>query len=116
MNILFDNNVPAALRRHLVGHRVTLARQVGWHELSNGVLLKAAEDAGFPLMITGDKKLAYQQNLRNRKIALIVLGTTHWPSLQESLAPVLAAVARAKTNSFEQLPTPPYVPRKKVGS
>ena len=63
MNILFDNNVPAPLRRHLSGHMVKTAWEMGWHELSNGTLLTAAENAGFPLMITGDKNLAYQQNL-----------------------------------------------------
>ena len=60
-------------------------------------------------MITGDKNLAYQQNLKGRKIALLVLGTIHWPSLQVALYQVVAAVNRAKPSSFEQLPTPPYV-------
>ena len=64
-------------------------------------------------MITGDKNLAYQQNLKNRKIALIVLGTTHRYTLEANMATVLAAVSRAKPGSFEQLPTPPYVPRPK---
>ncbi len=109
MNIFFDVNVPAQLRRHLIGHKVTTAVQVGWGKLSNGILLKAAENAGFELMITGDKNLAYQQNLKGRVIALIVLGTTHRNTLEANFAPVLAAVRRAKPNSFEQLPTPPYV-------
>ena len=112
MNILFDNNVPAALRRFLPAHKVTLARQAGWHDLSNGFLLKAAEDAGYPLMVTGDKNLAYQQNLKSRKIALVVLGTIHWPTLQENTSSVVAAIGRVKPGSFEQLSTPPWTPRK----
>ncbi len=112
MNILFDNNVPDLLRRYLVRHNVTFAREMDWNKLMNGSLLKGAEDAKFELMITGDKNLAYQQNLNGRKIALIVLGTIHWPSLQASLSPVLAAVSRAEPSSFEQLPMPPYVHRK----
>ena len=113
MNILFDNNVPAPLRRHLGGHTIKTAWEMGWHELSNGTLLSAAENAGFPLMITGDKNLAYQQNLRNRTISVIVLGTTRWDSLKENLQPVLSAILRAKPNSYEELPKPAYVARTK---
>ncbi len=115
MNIFFDVNVPAQLRRHLVGHKVTTAVQMGWAKLSNGLLMKAAEDAGFELIITGDKNLAYQQNLEGRKIALIVLGTTHRYTLEANMSSVLPAVGRAEPNSFEQLPTPSYV-RNKVRS
>ena len=117
MTIFLDNNVPRDLRRHLNPHKVTTARQMKWHELSNGGLLKAAEDAGYELMITGDKNLAYQQNLKNRKIALIILGTTHWATLEANLSPLLTAISRAKPGSFERLSTPPYVaPSKKLGS
>jgi hypothetical protein len=37
--------------------------------------LTAAEGAGFELLVTADKNLAYQQNLKHRKIALVVLST-----------------------------------------
>ncbi len=59
MKVLFDNNVPAPLWRHLVGHEVTTARQVGWQELKNGDLLAAAERDGFQVMVTGDKNLLH---------------------------------------------------------
>ncbi len=111
MKIVFDNNVPDPLRRALVGHKVMLAREMHWDTLTNGLLLKAAEDAGFELMITGDKNLAYQQNLKTRRIALIVLGATRWSTLKEALSPISTAVARAKPGSFEHLATPPYVPK-----
>lgn len=113
MNILFDHNVPDPVRGQLAAHKVSFAREMGWDRLVNGFLLKAAEDAGFDLMITGDKNLSYQQNLKDRKIALVVLGTPHWPTLQQHLAQVNAAVARAKPGSFEELPTPAKVTRKK---
>jgi hypothetical protein len=34
--------------------------------------------SGFEAMVTGDKNISYQQNLENRKLALIVLPTTDW--------------------------------------
>ena len=60
MRVLFDNNVPAPLRRHLPGHEVHTAQQMGWHELENGELLNAAETGGFDVFVTGDKYLSYQ--------------------------------------------------------
>ena len=47
MKVLFDNNVPSPLRRHLVGHEVSTARRFGWQELKNGDLLSTAEQDGF---------------------------------------------------------------------
>ena len=92
------------MRFKLRGHEVTTAQQKGWQELRNGDLLTAAEKDGFEVFVTGDKNLAYQQNLTDRKISLVVLATTHWKTLRENPAPVRAAVDRAKPGSFEALP------------
>jgi hypothetical protein len=46
MKILFDNGTPKPIARSLIGHEVTFARQIGWHELENGELIQKAEDAG----------------------------------------------------------------------
>ena len=46
MRILFDNGTPRPIARSLVGHDVRYARRIGWHELTNGVLIAKAEDAG----------------------------------------------------------------------
>ncbi len=110
MRVLFDNNVPAPLRRHLTGHEIRTARQMGWAELGNGELLRQGEDAGFQVMVTGDKNLAYQQNLEGRKLAIAVLGTTRWSILKRSpatLVEIAAAVDRAEPGSFESLPHSP---------
>lgn len=63
MRILFDHNIPAGAAQALGGHEVTLAVQRGWHRISNGDLIANAEDAGFDVFLTGDKKIRYQQNL-----------------------------------------------------
>lgn len=76
---------------------------MGWHELENGNLLSTAERSGFDVMVTGDKDLSYQQNLANRKIALIVLSTTDWNVVQLNPAIVAAALARVEPGSFEHL-------------
>jgi hypothetical protein len=65
MLVLFDNGTPRTLARYLIDHHaVTEARARGWNELENGALLDAAEAAGFDVLVTTDKNLSYQQNLR----------------------------------------------------
>ena len=51
-------------------------RRLPW--LTNGELLKAAEEAGFDVLLTTDKNLLYQQDLTGRKIAIVVLGKGRW--------------------------------------
>jgi len=46
MQILFDHGTPRGISRALQGHIVKEARAQGWDTLSNGDLLKAAEEAG----------------------------------------------------------------------
>jgi hypothetical protein len=75
---LFDQNVPRALGSLLPSYAICTAAEQGWGELQNGDLLKAAEAAGFSLMVTCDQNIQYQQNLGARSIALVVLSTNHW--------------------------------------
>ena len=76
MLVLFDQGTLVLIRASLKNHTVKTAAQQGWSAFKNGDLLKAAENAGFELLVTTDKNLAYQQNLTGRKIAIIVLGNS----------------------------------------
>jgi hypothetical protein len=57
MLILFDHGTPACLARALPLHRVITAQASGWDRLNNGALLSAAEEAGFDLLITTDRRI-----------------------------------------------------------
>ena len=70
MRILFDHGTPAPLIPFLEGHTVTKAVDAGWEKLVNGELLRVAEQAGFQVLLTTDKNMAAQQNLRGRTVAL----------------------------------------------
>jgi len=74
MRILFDQGSPAPLIAFLEGHTVAQARDLGWDKLVNGELLKAAEEAGFEVLLTTDKNVAAQQNLTKHTIAIVALG------------------------------------------
>ncbi len=106
MRILFDQGTPAPLRYHLLGHQVILAYEHGWSILENGELLSAAEAAGFEVLITTDKNLRYQQNLANRKIAVVVLSATSWPRVQKIEDKILRAIQTIKPNDYLEIDVP----------
>ena len=95
MLILFDHGTPAPLRLFLTEHRVKKAKDLGWDTLSNGELLRAAEEAAFEIFLTTDKNIRFQQNLAERAIAIVVLGNSWWPVVQRYVDRVVAAVNSA---------------------
>ena len=86
---------------HLVLQYVSTAYELGWSTLKNGELLTVAESKGFEVFVTTDTNLAYQQNLSNRKIAIVVLSTTSWPRIQKSIAAIVAAIDEAMPSSYK---------------
>ena len=80
---------------------MSTAYELGWSTLKNGELLAAAEGNGFEVFVTTDTNLAYQQNLSNRKIAIVVLTTTSWPRIQKSVAAIVIAIDAARPNSYQ---------------
>ena len=106
MLILFDNGTPAPLRYALQGHVVVEAIERGWDRLVNGELIAAAEAAGFEILLTTDKNLRYQQNLRGRQIAFVVIGNQQWPILRRYVDRVVAAVNAATPGSYVEVEIP----------
>ena len=106
MLILFDNGTPAPLRHALKGHVVVEAIDRGWDRLVNGELIAAAEAAGFELLLTTDKSIRYQQNLKGRRIAFVVLGNQQWPALRRYVERVVTAVNAATPGSYTEVDIP----------
>lgn len=77
-----------------------------WETLENGELLKAAEAAGFDVLLTPDKNIRYQQNLTLRTIALVVLGNPQWPVLRLHVERIVAAVNAARSGSYTEVEIP----------
>jgi hypothetical protein len=72
MRLLLDECVPRPLKKEFVGHDVKTAREAGVAGLKNGQLLRAAE-ADFDALITVDKSIPYQQNVKSLQLAVLVL-------------------------------------------
>jgi predicted nuclease of predicted toxin-antitoxin system len=106
MLILFDNGIPAPLRYALKGHTVVEAIERGWDTLANGELLAVAEAAGFEVLLTTDKNMRYQQNLKGRKIVFVVLGNSQWPVVRRYVERVVVAVDAAMPGSYTEVDIP----------
>ena len=106
MRILFDHGAPAPLISFLTGHTVTKAKDAGWDRLVNGELLKAAEEAGFEVLITTDKNMVTQQNLKGRAIAIVVLGNSQWRIVQRHVRKIASAVNAAQPGSYAKVDIP----------
>jgi len=106
LRLLFDNGVPAPLRRFLICHDVSLARERGWEEYLNGRLIAAAEDAGFEGIVTCDKNWRYQQNLAGRRLAFAVLPTNVWPDLQPHIGEIVAFIDGVGQGAYQELSLP----------
>ncbi len=93
MRILLDECVDQRLRLLLADHECHTAAYAGLAGLKNGVLLDAAEDAGFEVMITTDQEIPFQQNLGMRRIAIMILCAP--TNRLADLTPLMPAAAAA---------------------
>jgi predicted nuclease of predicted toxin-antitoxin system len=103
VKILFDQGTPVPLRKHLSGHEVVTAFEKTWSHLKNGELLQQAEDEGFEVIVTTDQNLRCQQNLQERKIAIVVLLSTSWPKIQKNLIAVVKSINSATIGDYLEI-------------
>jgi hypothetical protein len=106
MRILFDQGAPVPIAAYLREHTVRTALQEGWDTLQNGDLLRVAEAAGFDVLLTTDNSIAYQQNLKGRRMAIIVISRNRWRLVQRSIRKIVAAVNAAAPGSYTAIEVP----------
>jgi hypothetical protein len=106
MRVLFDQCTPVPIARFLTEHTVRTTRQEKWDTLSNGDLLRVAEEAGFDVLLTTDTSLAYQQNLKGRRIAVVVLSRNRWRMVQRMIQKIVAAINAATPGSYVLIEIP----------
>ena len=73
MRILLDECVPRKLKNSFAKHDCRTVPEAGLAGKTNGELLILAERLDFEVLVTMDKGVEYEQNLRERKIAIIIL-------------------------------------------
>ena len=73
MKILLDHNLDRRLKNYLTEYECATTQEQGWSDALNGELLTLAEENNFDVLLTADTNIKNQQNLSNRKFAILVL-------------------------------------------
>jgi hypothetical protein len=93
VRVLVDQCLPRHLAAELQGHEATTVRAQRWLGLSNGVLLRAAVDAGFDVFITNDSSVEFQQNVQ--KIGIAVVAIVGFRNRIQELRPLIPRILDA---------------------
>jgi Domain of unknown function (DUF5615) len=104
MKVFLDECVDWRHSRDIVGHEVKTARQLGWTTIQNGELLKLASE-DFDVFVTVDRNLAFQQNLTDLAIAVIVLEarTNRLADLKTLVPKLLLSISSARPGKIERI-------------
>lgn len=95
MRILLDECAPRRLQREFPGHDVRTGPEMGWSGKKNGELIQLMSAHGFEVLLTVDQNLRYQQNLKNARMAVIVMiGMSNRFADLMSLVPAVQAALR----------------------
>jgi predicted nuclease of predicted toxin-antitoxin system len=73
LKILLDHNLDRRLKNYLTNYETATTQEQGWADVLNGELLALAEENNFDVLLTADSNIKNQQNLSNRKIAILVI-------------------------------------------
>jgi len=74
--------------------------------------LRTAENEGIEVFLTGDQTLAYEQNLTERTIAIVVLSSVEWDILKHYLPLIVATIDNALPGSFQAVDCGTFIRKK----
>jgi hypothetical protein len=115
VKVLLDENLDHALRKLLGQHEVVTIAYMGWAGLKNGELLRTAEDNGIDVLLTGDGTLSYEQNLTERRLAVVALSAIQLPIIKKHLPKIIAAIDDAAPGSFQAVDCGTFSRKKPTG-
>ncbi len=106
MKVLIDECAPKALKTFLTkhGHESLTVQEAGWAGKQNGELLKLAEN-NFDALVTVDTNLRYQQNMEERRIAIVLLqsSSNRLEHLSQYFPACIQALERIKPGEIVQI-------------
>jgi predicted nuclease of predicted toxin-antitoxin system len=73
MKILLDECLPLDFRHSFSSHEAHTVQWAGFKGKSNGELLRAAELAGYDVLLTVDQAIPQQQDAAGRKLSIILI-------------------------------------------
>jgi len=102
VKIIIDECVPHIVKKRLPQREIKTVQEMGWAGVKNGELLELVESE-FEIFITSDKNLRYQQNLQNRKTAILLLPSNQVPVVVDLLPRIDEELERIKSGDFVEL-------------
>lgn len=102
LRVLIDESIPEQIEPRLVGLDASTVRRERLKGLRNGVLLRAAVDRGFEVILSADQSLRHQQNLGKIGIgAVVVVGVRNRMKDLEPLLPeIISAIGSVKVGEM----------------
>jgi predicted nuclease of predicted toxin-antitoxin system len=99
--VLLDEGVPRHLAEPLnVAGIAATPYPNAWKQITNGELLALAEQQGFDVLVTNDKNIGAQQNLRGRNIAIVVLPTNLRRQVMKLTSQVVNAIRQIQPEQY----------------
>jgi hypothetical protein len=93
LKVLLDEGVPKVIEQRLKTLSISNVEDMGWRGIKNGASLDLM--AGhFQVLITADKNLPFQQNLKRRQVSAIILPANDVPTVVEFLPEIEQALAK----------------------
>ncbi len=93
MRVFLDECLPLDFRHSFQGHDAHSAQWAGLKGKKNGELLRAAELAGYEVLITVDQGIPHQQNFAGRKLSIVLVRSR--TNQLEDLLPLVDAILNA---------------------
>ncbi len=93
MKVLLDECLPLDYRHCFSLHEAHTTQWAGLKGKTNGDLLRAAENAGYDVLVTVDKSLPHQQNLSDMKLSVVIV--TAATNQLEDLLPLVNQILEA---------------------
>ena len=105
--VLLDENLPRKLRRELPEFSVRTVQEEGWTSYSNGELLGRAQE-NFDVLLTADRRLQFQQNLKRFEIGVVVILTVslRFRAIRTAIEPIREALAIVQPGQVIQVQVP----------
>lgn len=102
MRLLLDECVPRPLLRDLTEHDAHHVVDMGWSSRRNGELLKLMAAERFEALLTVDRNLSFQQNLRASGIGvvLVLCRTNRVKELRPLVPRILAALGAVRAGEL----------------
>ena len=93
MRLLIDESIPEQIEPYVSEFSPSTVRRERLKGLRNGVLLRAAVDRGFSVILSADQNLRFQQNLSKIGIGAVVIVNIR--NRMKDILPVLAKIKSA---------------------